>query len=99
MALASALAAIEGNIEGRLNFHLDADNDVLYLIRPEFVKGPTYGEETPAGFTLLRAEDGTEAGMTVVNYWRDFGSGRLESATLQSIRERIQAWASQHFSD
>ena len=98
MAVSTALAAIQGSVENGLRFHLDAENDVLYLIRPEYVGQPTYGEETPEGFTLLRADNGTEAGLTVVNYWRDFGKGPVESASIRLITERIGEWAISHFS-
>jgi hypothetical protein len=97
MALVSALSGIEDTIDGRLNFHLDAENDVLYLKRVEYRQGPTYGEETPEEFTFLRTADGTEAGLTVINYWRDFGKGPVNSATMRVITERIGDWANRYF--
>ena len=97
MAVGTALSAIEGSIDDRISFHLDAENDVLYLRKTQFRNVRTFGEETPDGFTLLRTDAGELAGITVVNYWRDFGEGTVDSASMRLIREQIGVWANRHF--
>ena len=73
-------------------FHLDADNDVLYLWKDESSRCGSYGEETPEGFTEFRTDRGDLVGVTVIHYWRDYGEGKLYSAPLTKIKQRLSEW-------
>lgn len=51
---------------------------------------PTLGEETPDGFVLLRREDDDRAvGLTIVNWWKRFGSGDLPDS-LEELGRLIE---------
>ena len=97
MAVETAIDTVQGLIAGGPWFHLDTDRDVLYLRHPEYRSVSTFGEETPEGFTRLETEDGRFAGITVVDYWREYGVGPLDTASIRSIRESIADWALKHF--
>src|ERR1051326_7331549 len=85
---------IQGRLPSGAIFHLDADNDVLYLWKDESSRCGSYGEETPEGFTEFRTDTGDLVGVTVVHYWRDFGEGSLEAAPLAKIKEKLVDWTS-----
>ena len=87
---------IQGRLPSGALFHVDTDNDVLYLWKDEGSKCSSLGEETPEGFTEFRTRHGDLVGVTVINYWRDFGEGSLESASLTDIKERLQEWTASH---
>ena len=90
MALMPTL--IEGTLDGSLHYHLDLDNDVLYLRLLSSLDDETYGEETDDGFTLLRAmSDDSVAGMVIVSYWERFGAGALRSTTLEQLERSVEA--------
>jgi hypothetical protein len=84
---------IEGTIDAHLWYHYDMDNDVLYLRLASQRDVEAFGEETPDGFILLRNADNDVAGMTVVDYWRRFGEGRLQDVPLKTLSASIAARA------
>ena len=89
MALRPSL--IEGTSGGLLHYHLDLDNDVLYLRLLSKLDDETYGEETDDGFTLLRSmSDDSVAGLVVVSYWERFGAGVLRSTTLEQLERSVE---------
>jgi hypothetical protein len=96
MAAAIEIDTLQGTLDDAVWFHLDLSNDVLYFRLQETRQEPVFGEETPEGITLLRTEEGHVAGMTIVHYWRRFGSGDLSSASIHAIKERVAAWAQDH---
>jgi hypothetical protein len=78
-----AIMTLEG-VVGVLWFHYDVDGDVLYLRLQSRREAEAVGEETPDGFILLRdMSTNKPVGMTVVNWWKRFGKGRLPD----SVRE------------
>ncbi len=85
---------IEGTVDDVLWCHYDITNDVLYLWLTKHRTAPTYSEETDDGFLLNRREDNDEvAGMTIVNWWKRFGSGALPDS-IKQLEQRIEPWAS-----
>jgi len=84
---------IEGTVNDLVWYHYDLGNDVLYLYLAARRDEEAFGEETPDGFILLRAEDGAIIGMTVVNYWRRFGAGAVQETPLRSLQAAIAAQA------
>ena len=51
------------------------------------------GEETDDGLILLRAEDTDQPiGLTVVNWWKRFGTGELPDSLL-AFEGHIEPWA------
>ena len=97
MAATVEIDILQGVLGGCVWFHLDLANDVLYLRNQATRNAPVFGEETPDGFTVLRTDDGEFAGMTIVNYWRRFGSDELDCATIHAVKERVSTWAQSHF--
>lgn len=97
MAVETAIDTVQGIIAGGPWFHLDTQNDVLYLRKPELRDIHTFGEETEEGFTRLETASGQIAGFTVVNYWRDYGRGPLEDASINAIKASISSWTAKHF--
>src|SRR5258708_6280567 len=91
-----AVETIQGRLPGGALFHLDTDNDVLYLWKDDSSRCNSYGEETPEGFTAFRTDMGDLVGVTVMNYWRDFGNGSLESAPLIMIKKALVDWTAAH---
>ena len=86
--------AIEGIVNNALWFHYDVGNDVLYVRLASQHDAPALGEEQPDGAILLRAEaDERVVGMTMVGWWKQFGSGSLPDS-LSAIGQRIEAFAS-----
>ncbi len=81
---------IEG-VDNSVWYHYDLSNDVLYLRLASKRNQEAFGEETPDGFILLRADDGAVVGMTVVDYWKRFGSGALRETPLRSLEASITA--------
>src|ERR1041385_1089768 len=97
MAAAVEIDTLQGVLDDRVWFHLDLTNDVLYLRSQTTRNARVFGEDTPEGFTVPRTNNGEFTGMTVVNYWRQFGSDNLDAATFQTVKERVSAWAESHF--
>ena len=97
MAAAVEIDTLQGILGDSVWFHLDLSNDVLYLRKQASRNEPAFGEETPDGFTVLHTDGGEVVGMTVVKYWRRFGSGDLNTASIQTVKERVAAWAQAHF--
>jgi hypothetical protein len=85
--------AIEGTVGDSLWCHYDIANDTLYLRLAKDRNAPTYAEETPDGFLLLRREDDDQiAGLTVVSWWKRFGHGTLPDS-LKELAAAIEPWA------
>jgi hypothetical protein len=85
--------AIEGTVDGMLWCHYDVANDVLYLRLNDHRGTPTIAEETAEGLLTLRPEDGGPiVGMTVVNWWKRFGTGRLPDS-IRELEAAIEPWA------
>jgi hypothetical protein len=85
--------AIEGTVDDRHWYHYDLGSDVLYLRLAKDHDAPTYAEETDDGLLLLRRADNDAAvGLTIVNWWKRFGSGALPDS-LDELAQRIEPWA------
>lgn len=84
---------LEGVIDGMLWYHYDLPSDVLYLRYAADRDAPTYGEETSDGLLLLkRQNDDQPVGLTVVNWWKRFGSGALPDS-IRRLESQIEPWA------
>lgn len=83
------IETIEG-VVGTLWYHYDVADDVLYLRLKDQRDAPTVGEETDDGFILLRDEATDKTvGLTVVNWWKRFGSGEFPDS-IREIQRRIE---------
>lgn len=84
---------IEGVIDSTLWYHYDLAGDVLYLRFADARDEPTVAEETEDGFLLLRRErDDTAVGLTVLHWWRRFGTGERPDS-LSALTRTIEPWA------
>lgn len=84
---------IEGLVDGVLWCHYDIANDVLYLRLLKHRQTPAYSEETDDGFLLVRREDNDEViGLTVVSWWKRFGTGELPDS-IHELERAIEPWA------
>lgn len=85
--------AIEGTVDDVLWYHYDLTGDVLYLRLAAHRDATTYAEETDDGLLLLRRDDTDEAaGLTVVNWWKRFGTGPIPDS-LCDLERAIEPWA------
>jgi hypothetical protein len=83
---------IEGVVDDRLWCHYDITNDVLYVRDIRYRDVPCYSEETDEGFLLVRRQDSDEvAGMTIVNWWKRFGTGELPDS-IRELGKAIEPW-------
>lgn len=84
---------IEGVVDGVLWCHYDVTNDVLYLRLAAERDSPTFAEETSDGYLLARRQD-TQAvvGLTVVSWWKRFGTGKLPDS-IRQLEHAIEPWA------
>jgi uncharacterized protein YuzE len=86
------LDTIEGILPGRLWFHYDVGNDVLYIRLDSERRTATVGEETDDGVVLIRdKKNGRPVGITVVNWWKRFGKGALPDS-FSEIQKEIKPW-------
>jgi hypothetical protein len=87
--MVATVDTLEGQIGQTLWYHYDVGNDVLYLRLVSFRDVNAIGEETDDGIILLR-DEATDAvvGLTIVNWWKRFGSGNLPDS-ISAIQERI----------
>jgi hypothetical protein len=84
---------IEGTVDGVLWCHYDLTNDVLYLRLAAERDTPTFAEETDDGFLLTRSQATRKVvGMTVVNWWKRFGTGRVPDS-IRQLAKAIEPWA------
>ncbi len=84
---------IEGVIDGVLWCHYDVTNDVLYLRHAAERETPTFAEETADGTLLARRQaDGVVIGLTVVGWWKRFGTGKLPDS-IRQLERAIEPWA------
>ncbi|MBI5832882.1 MAG: hypothetical protein HZB16_11330 [Armatimonadetes bacterium] len=61
---------------GALFYHYDVRNDVLYLRLLAHRDDEVYGEEDASGSHVMRLlDDDQVVGLTVVGYWRQYGTG------------------------
>lgn len=83
---------LEGIIDNVLWYHYDVSGDVLYLRLLAKREIPTVGEETDDGFILL-CDPNTDqpVGMTVVNWWKRFGTGPFPDS-ISEIHRLIEPW-------
>ncbi len=87
---------IEGMINRDLWYHYDIGSDVLYLSRVPERETTAFAEETSEGFLLRRCQETDRVvGMTVMNWWRDFGEGSFPDS-LARIGQHIDLWSQQH---
>lgn len=85
--------AIEVTVNDVLWCHYDLAGDVLYLRLASERETPTCAEETDDGFLLLRRQDNDQVvGLTVVNWWKRFGTGALPDS-LRELERQIEPWA------
>ena len=83
---------LEGVIDNALWYHYDLTADVLYLRLVEHRETHTVSEETPDGFLLLRRDDNDEpVGLTIVNWWRRYGSGPRPDS-ISRLEGWIEPW-------
>ena len=89
---------LEGIIGGTVRFHLDVVSDVLYLKLVEEEQTPSLGDPTDDGDILLIAEDDDRPiGLTVISWWKRFGTGPLPDSIAQielqiaPLAERVMA--------
>ena len=84
---------LEGTINGTLSYHYDVFADVLYLRLVSEMETPTLGEENDDGLIELRDERSNRlVGITIVNWWKRFGSGPLPDS-IREIQQRIEPLA------
>ena len=84
---------LEGLIDHRTWFHYDMGSDVLYLCLAEHRRAPSLGEDLEDGTILFRLEETDEpVGLTIVSWWKLFGSGPLPDS-LEEIARAIEPWA------
>ena len=84
--------ALEGMIDDSLRFHYDMFADVLYLRLLEADDVPTVGDMTDDGDLLLRDEkSGRPVGLTVISWWKRFGSGPVPDSISEIVR-RLEPW-------
>ena len=85
-----ATDTIEGVINEALWFHYDIASDVLYLRKADCQGVATYADEQADGTMLLRRQDNDEVvGLTVVNWWQNYGNGQLPDS-LRDIEHSIE---------
>ena len=86
--------AIEGTVNDVLWYHYDLAGDVLYLRLASERQSETYAEEGDDGTLLLRRQDNDAlVGLTVVSWWKRFGTGPLPDS-IRKIEALIEPWAS-----
>lgn len=84
---------IEGIVDGVLWCHYDVANDVLYLRLVKERETPTFAEETTDGYILNRVQGGRAVvGLTVVSWWKRFGTGKLPDS-IRQLERAIEPWA------
>jgi uncharacterized protein YuzE len=87
------LETIEGRVNGKVPWHYDVGADVLYLRRVGTLDVPTLGEATDDGLIELRNESsGDLIGITIVSWWKRFGSGAFPDS-LKEVERSIEPWA------
>ena len=90
----ATIDALEGTISDAAWWRYDLAGDVLYLRLARERQTPTYAEETDDGFLLLRRQDDDHpVGLTVVSWWKRFGSGPLPDS-IRELERHIEPWAS-----
>ena len=83
---------IEGTVDQTMVYHYDVANDVLYLRLISEQDTETVSEETPDGLLLLRREaDDAPVGLTIINWWKRFGTGALPDS-LSQLEAAIEPW-------
>jgi hypothetical protein len=84
---------IEGVVDGVLWCHYDVANDVLYLRLAAERESATFAEETPDGYLALIRQDSRQVvGLTVVSWWKRFGTGKLPDS-IRQLEQAIDPWA------
>lgn len=89
----TVIDAMAGVVDGSLWFHYDLTNDVLYVREAAQREASCVGEETGDGLILLKdARSDRTVGLTVVNWWKRFGQGRIPDSILE-LQRLIEPWA------
>ena len=84
---------IEGTVDDVLWYHYDLGGDVLYLRLAVERDVLTWAEETDDGLLVVRREDNDQpVGLTVVNWWKRFGQGKLPDS-IRKLEKAIEPWA------
>ncbi len=84
---------LEGVINGMRWYHYDVGGDVLYLWIKAHRETQVVGEETEDGLILLRDRTTDQpVGLTIVNWWKRFGSGDLPDS-IREIQNYIEPLA------
>lgn len=90
-----AVETVEGVWNDLLHYHYDVLGDVLYLRLITRRTDEVYGVEDDDGQHILRSlKDDTVVGMTIVGYWRQFGTDDAPLATSdwqQAIERHVRA--------
>jgi hypothetical protein len=85
--------AIEGTVNDAFWFHYDVASDVLYIRLLSAEGKSTYSELTDPGDLLLRDEESEKpVGLTVVSWWKRFGTGALPDS-ISEIQKHIEPLA------
>lgn len=84
---------LDGIIDGVTHFHYDVTADVLYLRLLEAEGRPTVGDLNDDGDIVL-LDESTEAtvGLTIINWWKRFGTGDLPDS-IEQIQGHIEPLA------
>jgi len=90
MAAVESYETLKGTVQGDLTFHFDVSHDVLYLRLASMQGQEVFGEETSDGFLLFRNDTDEVAGLTVLDYWKRFGAGRIEEMTLRGLQSSLE---------
>ena len=80
---------IEGVVDEVLWCHYDLTDDVLYLRLIAGRHTATLAEETPDGLVLERREDDKVVGITIVSWWKRFGSGSVPDS-IHALEQAIE---------
>jgi uncharacterized protein YuzE len=81
---------LEGIVNGLYRFHYDMFADVLYVRLLSAEKTATIGDLNGDGDIVLRDEKTDQVvGITVVSWWKRFGSGSLPDSIVE-IQRRIE---------
>jgi hypothetical protein len=80
--------ALEGVVDELSRFHYDLFTDVLYIRLLSSDGLAAMGELTDEGDILLREQATARAvGLTVVSWWKRFGTGSLPDSTREISRQ------------
>ena len=83
----AVIDTIEGVIGEDIDFHYDVGNDVLYVRLTAERDADAYGDEDDDGFIIRhRLSDDAVIGVSVVGWWKRFGTGPLPDSLAEIAR-------------